>query len=69
MSGSAIDTNVVIKMLRNDDAAICLLRRIERAYIPVIASGELFYGAYKSLRRQENMELFQIVFSDIRRSF
>jgi tRNA(fMet)-specific endonuclease VapC len=64
MNGSVVDTNVIIKMLNNDEAAIGLLEKIERAYVPVIVMGELFYGAYKSSRQRENMELFQTLLSE-----
>ena len=63
MRGSVIDTNVVIKMLDNDRAAIALLGSIERAYLPAVVAGELLYGAYKSSRKQENLTLFQSVIS------
>jgi tRNA(fMet)-specific endonuclease VapC len=59
MSGSVIDTNVIIRMLNGDEAAVNLLDTVSRAFIPIIVVGELFYGAAKSTRRQENMELFR----------
>jgi tRNA(fMet)-specific endonuclease VapC len=64
MNGSVIDTNVIIKMLVNDQAAIDLLSKVEKAYVPVQVVGELFYGAEKSTRRQENMNLFENVLAD-----
>jgi tRNA(fMet)-specific endonuclease VapC len=64
MSGSVIDTNVIIKMLNNDEAAISLLSGIEQAYLPVTVVGELYYGAMRSSHKQENMAVFQQVISD-----
>jgi predicted nucleic acid-binding protein len=64
MNGSVIDTNVITKMLINDQAAIDLLSKVKRAYVPVQVVGELFYGAEKSTRRQENMDLFENVLVD-----
>jgi tRNA(fMet)-specific endonuclease VapC len=65
VSGSAIiDTNVIIKMLNGNESAKRLFEKIERAFIPVTVVGELFYGAYKSSRQQENMELFEAVLED-----
>jgi tRNA(fMet)-specific endonuclease VapC len=61
MSGSAIDTNIIIKMLNNDKAAINVLNKISGAFVPIVVVGELFYGASKSTRRQENMDLFRKV--------
>jgi tRNA(fMet)-specific endonuclease VapC len=65
MNGNAvIDTNVIIKMLNGDETARTLLENIERAFVPVTVAGELFYGARKSSRRQENMELFEAALAD-----
>ena len=64
MSGSVIDTNVIIKMLSNDQAAIDLLSSIPKAYLSVPVVGELYYGAEKSTRRQENMVLFEQVMNE-----
>jgi predicted nucleic acid-binding protein len=59
MSGSIIDTNVIIKMLHGDQEAIELFQKVEKAYISTIIKGELYYGAAKSARREANMELFR----------
>jgi tRNA(fMet)-specific endonuclease VapC len=61
MNGSVIDTNVIIRMLNGDETAVNLLSMISGAFIPIIVVGELFYGAEKSTRRQENMKLFSKV--------
>jgi tRNA(fMet)-specific endonuclease VapC len=58
---SVIDTNVIIRMLNNDEAAIDLLNMVSGAFIPIIVVGELFYGAKKSARGRENMALFRKV--------
>lgn len=59
MTGSIIDTNVIIKMLHGEQEAIELLQKVEKAYVSTIIKGELYYGASKSARREENMELFR----------
>ncbi|WP_411044168.1 PIN domain-containing protein [Treponema sp. TIM-1] len=59
MNGSIIDTNVIIKMLHNDPEAISLLQKVKKAYVSPIIRGELYFGAYKSLRCEANMELFR----------
>jgi tRNA(fMet)-specific endonuclease VapC len=59
MTGSIIDTNVIIKMLHGDSDAIALLHKIEKAYVSITIKGELYYGASKSARRESNMELFR----------
>ena len=63
MNGSAIDTNVIIKMLNGDKKAIEALGRIEEGFVPIVVVGELFYGAYKSARKDANMTLFTSVLS------
>ena len=64
MNGSVIDTNVIIRMLNNDKTVIRLLDGVQQAYLPVIVAGELMYGAYKSARKKENLELFRRVISE-----
>jgi tRNA(fMet)-specific endonuclease VapC len=63
-NGSVIDTNVITKMLVNDQAAIDLLSKVTKAYVAVPVVGELYYGAEKSKRRQENTVLFEQVLDD-----
>ena len=58
MNGSLVDTNVIVKMLNGDENAIRIFDTFDNIAIPVIAVGELFYGAYKSSRTQENLSLF-----------
>jgi tRNA(fMet)-specific endonuclease VapC len=59
MTGSIIDTNVIIKMLHGEQEAIELLQKVEKAYVSTIIKGELYYGASKSARREANTELFR----------
>ena len=63
MNGSVIDTNVIIKMLNGDKTTIEMLDKIEKVFVPIVVVGELFYGAYKSARKDENMALFTAVLS------
>ena len=58
MSGSAIDTNVIIKFLNGDEKARQIFDENQDIAIPVTVVGELSFGACKSARRQENLELF-----------
>ena len=58
MSGSAFDTNVIIKYLNGDEKARLLFDENQEIVIPVIVVGELIYGACKSARKQENLKLF-----------
>jgi len=58
MNGSAIDTNVIIKFLNGDEKARQIFDENQEIAIPVTVVGELIFGACKSARRQENLELF-----------
>jgi len=58
MSGKCVvDTSVIIQLFRADEYAIKLFHEAGSIYIPVIVVGELFYGAEKSTRKQENMSI------------
>jgi len=63
MNGSVIDTNVIIRMLKGDKTAVEMLDNIENAFVPIVVVGELFYGAYKSACKDDNMALFTAVLS------
>lgn len=59
MSGNLVDTNVIIKLLNGDKKAVDLFDSLNEVHISVITAGELFYGAKKSSRIEENMALFK----------
>ncbi|MBB2700196.1 UNVERIFIED_ORG: tRNA(fMet)-specific endonuclease VapC [Rhizobium esperanzae] len=52
-----LDTNAVIALMRGNERLIAGLRRHrpQDFAIPAIVAHELFYGAYKSLRIEENL--------------
>lgn len=58
MSGNRflLDTNAIIALQREDDALKNLLATASDVFIPVIAVGELYYGAYKSQRIEANRQ-------------
>ncbi|MCL2627595.1 MAG: type II toxin-antitoxin system VapC family toxin [Oscillospiraceae bacterium] len=59
MNGNYIvDTNVIIKLLNSDERAEELFDKADNIYISSIVAGELFYGAYNSTRKQENIDIF-----------
>ena len=64
MSGSLIDTNIIIKLLNGDQKAVELFDSLDGIHISVITAGELFYGAQKSSRINENMLLFKNFLSE-----
>ncbi len=56
MAGSRflLDTNAIIALQRENAALTALLRPASDVFLPVIAVGELYFGAYKSQRVEEN---------------
>ena len=58
MNGNLIDTNIIINLLNGNKNAIHFFDGKQEIYIPVIVAGELFYGAYKSSKINENLNLF-----------
>ena len=56
MNGSLLlDTNAVIALFAGEAAVQSLLSRADETFIPSIVLGELYYGAHKSGRREENV--------------
>jgi tRNA(fMet)-specific endonuclease VapC len=51
-----LDTSIIIELFANDQAINKYLEEAESVFVPSIAVGELYYGANKSDRMQENME-------------
>ena len=50
-----LDTNIIIALFAGDDAVRKHIEKAKQVYIPSIAIGELFYGAYKSSQRDRNI--------------
>ncbi len=51
-----LDTNIVIALFANDPAVRREVERAEAVFVPVIALGELLYGARRSTRVAESLE-------------
>jgi tRNA(fMet)-specific endonuclease VapC len=64
MNGNLVDTNVIIKLLNGDQKAVEVFDSLKGIYISVITAGELFYGAQKSSRIDENFMLFNSFLSE-----
>lgn len=64
MNGNLVDTNVIVKLFNGDPKAIELFDSLNNVTVSVITAGELFYGAYKSTRVDENMKLFNSFLSE-----
>lgn len=50
-----LDTNVIMALFARDEAVLEGLDNAVSAFVPSIVVGELFYGAYRSRRLDENM--------------
>jgi len=56
MSGRVLlDTNVVIRLFEQDQSIAEALRRADEVFVPSIVLGELYFGARKSGRVQDNL--------------
>ena len=56
MSGRyLLDTSVIIELFATDQAVRQQVGIAEGVFVPAVAIGELYYGAYKSARTQENV--------------
>ncbi len=49
-----LDTNIIIALLEGDEAVVSNLGQAPEVFVPAIVFGELFFGAAKSSRPQEN---------------
>ena len=57
MSGSVLlDTNIIIGILAKDEAILSRLVETESVFLPSIALGELYFGAFKSAHPGDNVE-------------
>ena len=51
-----LDTNVVIALLGGEPRIVRRVASRVRVYLPSIALGELYYGAYRSQRPKANIQ-------------
>jgi tRNA(fMet)-specific endonuclease VapC len=57
MSGRyLLDTNVIIALFAREQTVLDRLATAEAVFVPVVALGELYYGARKSGRVEQNLE-------------
>jgi tRNA(fMet)-specific endonuclease VapC len=55
MSGKyVLDTNIIIALFAEEQSILDKILSVDEIYIPTIALGEMYYGAYNSQRVQEN---------------
>jgi tRNA(fMet)-specific endonuclease VapC len=51
-----LDTNILIALFASDRTVLRAIRSAHAVYVPVVALGELYYGARKSGRATHNLE-------------
>jgi tRNA(fMet)-specific endonuclease VapC len=51
-----LDTNIIIALFAEEESIKISIRNVDEIFIPNIVLGELYYGAFKSTRREENLE-------------
>lgn len=49
------DTNIIISLFAKDSQIHNRLSIAEEVFVPCVAIGELYFGAHKSLKREENL--------------
>lgn len=65
MSGRVLlDTNIIIALLAGDRNVLQRLGRVDEVFLPCVALGELYYGASKSARAQENINRIDALAAD-----
>jgi tRNA(fMet)-specific endonuclease VapC len=50
-----LDTNIIISIFSKDPQIHNRLANAEEVFVPCIAIGELYFGAYKSIKIEENL--------------
>lgn len=50
-----LDTNIVIALFGEDDQVLKKVQEAQEIYHPAIVIGELYYGAFNSTRKAENL--------------
>ena len=57
MSGRVLlDTNIIIALFARDSAVENRLTSTDEVFVPTVALGELFFGAHKSSKVEENLQ-------------
>ena len=51
-----LDTSIIVPFLNGDPVIKEKITQLEEVYLPVIALGELYYGAFNSSKKTSNLE-------------
>lgn len=60
-----LDTNIIIALFANETVVTENLAQVEEVFIPMIAIGELYYGARKSGRVRDNLNRIDELIANI----
>ena len=60
-----LDTNILIALFANDESVRAHLAEAPEVFVPSVVIGELFYGAWKSQRIQENAKRIEDLILEI----
>ena len=50
-----LDTNIVISLFDKDNSTIENIKNANKIFIPSVVIGELYYGAFNSFKKEENI--------------
>lgn len=62
---SLLDTNIVISIFKDEKNIAKRIRALRKVYIPVVVLGELYYGAFKSMRIEKNLNNISLLLDHI----
>ena len=66
MSGEfLLDTNIVVALFEDDPGVLQHLRQRPRISISITVLGELYYGAFKSAKLNENLKRINDLYSEV----
>ena len=66
MSGEfLLDTNIVVALFEDDPGVLQHLRQQPRISISITVLGELYYGAFKSAKLNENLKRINDLYSEV----
>ena len=60
----ALDTNIAIEILNNNQPTIEILRQFDVIFLPITVCGELLFGVKNSSRQDYNLPRYQALIAD-----
>ena len=59
MTGSLLDTNIIIRFLNGDEKVHDTVASLNDIYIPITTVGELMFGAENSAKKEQNRIIYE----------